>query len=137
MIVVDASVLTEILLGREPTLQALELEQGGRDYEPLHAPELIEPETLNALRKLALRGTVTTRRATEAVADLANLRLVRYPHEPLRARMWELRDRLTAYDAAYVALAQALGGARLMTADRGQATAAGQVLGAGGVKLLA
>jgi predicted nucleic acid-binding protein len=136
LIVVDASVLTDVMLGREQTLEALEREQRGHEHEPLHAPEVVEPETLNALRKLAARGRVTTRRATEAVADLANLRLVRYPHEPLRARMWELRDRLTAYDAAYVALAEALGDGLLLTADKGQAVGAKQILGADRVRLV-
>jgi predicted nucleic acid-binding protein len=136
LIVIDASVLTDVLLGREQSLQELGREQRGHEHEPLHAPEVVEPETLNALRKLALRGRVTTRRATEAVADLANLRLVRYPHEPLRARMWELRDGLTAYDAAYVALAEALGDGLLLTADQDQAAAATQVLGSGSVRLV-
>ncbi len=136
MIVVDASVLTDLMLGREQSLVALEREQRGREHQPLHAPEVIEPETLNALRKLSMRGRVTPRRATEAVADLAHLRLVRYPHEPLRARMWDLRAHLTAYDAAYVALAEALGDGLLLTADRGQAAAATQVLGPGRVRLV-
>jgi predicted nucleic acid-binding protein len=135
LIVVDASVLTDVLLGREHSLLALEREQRGQEHAPLHAPEVIEPEALNALRKLALRGRVTSRRATEAVADLANLRLIRYPHEPLRAWMWQLRDQLTAYDAAYVALAEALGDGVLLTADRGLAAAAVRVLGAGRVRL--
>jgi predicted nucleic acid-binding protein len=136
MIVVDASVLTDLLLGREQSMEALEREQRGHEHESLHAPEVIEPETLNALRKLSIRGRVSTRRATEAVADLANLRLVRYPHEPLRTRMWELRDLLTAYDAAYVALAEVLGDALLLSADKGQATAATKILGVRRVRLV-
>jgi predicted nucleic acid-binding protein len=65
-------------------LDALERELVGREHEPMHAPALIEPEALNALRRLARSGAVTDRRATEAAADLASVRLVRYPHAPLR-----------------------------------------------------
>lgn len=96
MIVVDASVLTDFLLGRPQALHALQRAIADNEHQPLHAPELIEPATLNALRRLAARGSVTQRRATEAVADLANTRLVRYPHAPLREHVWELRHNLTA-----------------------------------------
>lgn len=129
MIVVDASVLTDFLLGRSQTLSAVERELEGREHEPLHAPELIEPETLNALRRLARQGAVTQRRALEAVGDLANVRLVRYPHAPLRDRVWALRDALTAYDASYLALAEALDDPILITADSGLATIARSWLG--------
>lgn len=129
MIVVDASVLIDFLLGRSQTVRAVERELAGREHEPLHAPELIEPETLNALRRFAIDGTVTARRATEAVRDLSNTRLMRYPHAPLRDRVWELRDRLTAYDATYVALAEALGDAVLLTGDSGLAARALESLG--------
>ena len=100
---------------------------------PRHALELIEPETLNVLRKVVFRGSATARRATEAVSDLDKIRLTRYPHGPLRPRMWELRDQLNAYDAAYVALAEALPGALLLTADRGLATVERRLLGKDGV----
>ncbi len=129
MIVIDASVLTDLLLDRAEAVAAVEHRIEGREHEPLHAPEVVEPETLNALRKITLRGLVPARRATKAVSDLGALRLIRYPHEPLRPRMWELRDQLTAYDAAYVALAEALGEAVLLTADRALATRAGRILG--------
>lgn len=131
MIVIDASVLTEVLLDRAQAKVALEHQQRGGEHEPLHAPAVIEPETLNALRKVVNRGLVTPRRATEAVADLTKARLIRYPHEPLVFRIWELRDRLTAYDAAYVALAEVLGDrARLLTGDKRLAKAARGLLGA-------
>jgi len=129
LIVIDAGALTDVLLEREEAVAALSQEFVSREHEPLNAPELIEPETLNALRKMSFRGSVTPRRATEAVSDLGRLRLIRYPHEPLRLRMWELRDQLTAYDAAYVALAEALGGALLLTADQAMATVARRLLG--------
>jgi predicted nucleic acid-binding protein len=129
LIVIDASVLTDFLLGRAETIAAVERELADRGQEPLHAPELVEPETLNALRGLARAKAVTDRRAGEAVEDLGAMRLIRYPHDPLRERIWELRHNLTAYDAAYLALAEALGGAILMTGDRGLADAARGALG--------
>jgi predicted nucleic acid-binding protein len=134
LIVLDASVLTDFLLGRPQALDALERELVGREQEPLHAPELIEPETLNALRRLAADERVGDRRATEAVTDLARVRLIRYPHAPLRERVWELRDNLTAYDATYLALAEALDGAVLLTADGGLAATAVQSLGSSRVR---
>jgi predicted nucleic acid-binding protein len=129
LIVVDASVLTDFLLGRASTVEAVLAELDGHEHEPLHAPELIEPETLNALRRLARSGAIDDRRASEAVADLAATRLVRYPHAPLRERVWQLRDNLTSYDASYLALAEALDDPLLLTGDGGLATAARRSLG--------
>jgi predicted nucleic acid-binding protein len=126
--VVDASVLTDFLLGRPRALDAVQRVLTGREHEPLHAPELIEPETLNALRRLVLAGAVTDQRATEAASDLADARLIRYPHAPLRARVWELRHNLTAYDATYLALAEGLD-AVLLTSDGGLASRARASLG--------
>jgi predicted nucleic acid-binding protein len=117
VIVLDASVLTDFLLGRPQALDAVERELAGHEHEPLHAPELIEPETLNALRRLVRSGAVSDRRASEATSDLASLRLARYPHAPLRDRVWELRHSLTAYDASYLALAEALDDPVLLTGD--------------------
>jgi predicted nucleic acid-binding protein len=129
LIVIDASVLTDFLLGRAEAAEAIDRELAGREHDPLHAPEVVEPETLNALRNLVRAKTVTDQRADEAVDDLGVIRLIRYPHDPLRERIWELRHNLTAYDAAYLALAEALDGAILMTGDRGLATRARDVLG--------
>lgn len=136
MIVVDASALTDFLLGRAPALDALDHELDGREQEPLHAPELIEPETLNALRRLAASGHISDDRATEAVSDLGRARVVRYPHAPLRERVWRLRDNLTAYDATYLALAEALDKPLLLTGDGGLAAIAKQSLGSGRVRLV-
>jgi predicted nucleic acid-binding protein len=129
LIVIDASVLTDFLLGRAEAIEAVDRELAGREHDPLHAPEVVEPETLNALRSLARAKSITDRRAREAVDDLGVIRLIRYPHDPLRERIWELRHNLTAYDAAYLALAEALDGAILMTGDRGLATSARAALG--------
>jgi predicted nucleic acid-binding protein len=137
VIVVDASVLTDFLLGRRPTIDTLENALAGADQAPLHAPDLIEPETLNALRRLVATGSIQEDRAAEAVSDLADARLIRYPHAPLRGRVWDLRHNLTAYDATYLALAEALPDPTLLTADHGLATAARQSLGRSRVEMLA
>jgi predicted nucleic acid-binding protein len=135
LIVVDASVLADFLLGRSPALTAIEEAMAGREHELLHAPELIEPETLNALRGLARGGAITERRAEEAVNDLASVRLVRYPHAPLRDRVWALRHNLSAYDATYLALAEAVDDPILLTGDAGLAGPARESLGEDRVRL--
>lgn len=129
MIVIDASVLTDYLLERHNAMSVVDRLLEGQDFEPLHAPEVVEPETVNALRKLSFRGHITTLRASQAVADLGQMRLIRHPHGVLRSRIWDLRDALNAYDAAYLALAEALGDGLLLTADRGLADVAGRLLG--------
>jgi len=129
VIVLDASTLTDFLLGRQPALDALSRALLGREQETLHAPDLVEPEVLDALRKLAMRGAVTGQRASEAVADLASTRLIRYPHAPLRVRVWELRHDLSAYDATYLALAEAFDDPLLLTGDGALAGRARQSLG--------
>jgi len=134
LIVVDASVLTDFLLGRPQTLDALRRDLVGREQEPLHAPELVEPETLNALRRLSISGIISDQRASEAAADLANARLIRYPHGPLHARVWDLRHNLTAYDATYLALAEAFDDPLLLTGDGGLAARARTSLGSDRVR---
>lgn len=137
MIVVDASALADFLLGRGAALSVLvgefAVERGERR---LHTPEIAELETLNALRRMVLNGQITARRGTEAVADLRRAPLIRYPHAPLRERIWQLRDELTAYDAAYLALAEGLRGSILVTADRGMASRARASLSADRVRLI-
>ncbi len=122
MIVVDASALLEALL-RTPAAPAVE----NRLFDPresLHAPHLIDLEVAQVLRRYAAAGEIAADRGREALDDLAALTLRRYPHEFLLPRVWELRRNLTAYDAAYVALAEALD-APLLTCDRRLAAAAG------------
>lgn len=80
------------------------------------APELIDLEVVSVLRRADRAGRLDGRRSGLVVTDLAALPLRRVPHLPLLSRIWELRDNLTAYDAAYVALAEALA-ALLITAD--------------------
>jgi predicted nucleic acid-binding protein len=122
MIVVDASAILEILL-RTPAAEAVEkrvLDSG----ETLHAPHLIDVEVAQVLRRYAAAGEIHAARGRAALADLSDLPMRRYPHGFLLSRAWELRNNLTAYDAVYVALAEALD-ATLVTGDRRLAAAPG------------
>lgn len=92
--------------------------------ERLAAPHLIDLEVTSVMRRLTLAGTFTVPRAGLTLDDLADLPLQRAPHLPFLARCWELRANLTAYDAAYVALAEALD-VSLLTADARLAHAPG------------
>lgn len=122
MIVVDASALLEALL-RTSSAKSVE----DRLFAPrqtLHAPHLLDVEVAQVVRRYAASGEIDSARGRSALADLADLPLRRYPHDFLLPRIWELRNNLTAYDAAYVALAEALD-APLLTRDRRLAGAAG------------
>lgn len=79
---------------------------------------------MQVLRRLAFEGVVTARRADQAFADLLDLRVTRYPHVVLLPRVWHLRHNLSAYAAAYIVLAEELGGT-LVTRDRRLAAAKG------------
>jgi predicted nucleic acid-binding protein len=135
VIVVDASTLTDLLIGREAALDSVVEALGADDQQPLYAPELIWPETLNALRRMMLRGDLSDDRATQAALDLRDVRLVCLPHAPLRERVWQLRHDLTAYDATYLALALGLDDPLLLTGDSGLASRAEGVLGTDRVRL--
>ena len=82
----------------------------------VHVPHLAVIETASVLRGLVRGAKLTESRAQGALQDLVELPLIRHPHEPLLRRVWQLRSNLTAYDAAYVALAEALN-ATLVTCD--------------------
>ena len=118
MIVLDASAAIEWLL-QTPKAAAIEqhLYSKAANSRGWHAPHLLDVEVAQVLRRHVAAGIVSVRRAGEAVEDLMALPLVRYPHDLLLPRIWELRGSLTAYDAAYVALAEALD-ASLVTCDR-------------------
>ena len=122
MIVIDASVVIEVLLQTSDGIVITERLLKPR--ERLHAPHLIDVEVAQVLRRYVLRGELYPERARQALDVLAAFPLTRYAHEPLLGRMWMLRENLTAYDAAYVALAEGLR-APLMTRDRRLAAAPG------------
>ncbi len=105
MLVVDTSALLEAIVGVNPSAGLIERLADDGD---LHAPHLIDIEVLHGLRRLNALGELSDERASDARADFRDLALVRYPHVALSNRIWELRHNLTAYDAAYVALAEAL-----------------------------
>lgn len=122
MIVVDASALLEFLL-QTPIGSRVEARLF-RDGDELHAPHLVDVEVTQGLRRLVRSREVAADRAAEALADLVDLDLHRHGHLDLLTRAWTLRDNITAYDAVYVALAEALG-ATVVTCDRPLAGAAG------------
>ena len=121
MIVVDASIVASAL-GDDG--DDGERARNALTDERLFAPELIDLEVASVWRRAARAGRLEERRARQALADLASLPLARAPHQPLMGRIWELRDNLTPYDAAYVALAEALE-APVLTADQGLTRAPG------------
>ena len=123
MIVIDASAEVAILLNIGQDIERIR-SRIARPGETLHVPHLFEIEILHALRGLTLRGTVPSERARLALDRLRDTRFVRYPHTALMERMWALRENLTAYDAAYIALAEALD-APLVTTDARLARASG------------
>ena len=122
MIVLDASAAVDWLL---QTSAGKKIEK--RIYsrnETLHAPQLLDLEVAQVLRRLVRQGILSVRRADEAVHDLLDLRLTRYPHLVLLSRIWQLRHNFSAYDAAYIVLAEKLG-APLVTRDARLAAASG------------
>ncbi|MGH7775630.1 MAG: type II toxin-antitoxin system VapC family toxin [Candidatus Dormibacterales bacterium] len=109
MIVVDASAAVAALLNAGPARQMLAADQ-------LHAPHLIDSEVANALRRNEASGGISPGSASGALEIWSRLGLIRYPIIGVIRRVWELRANLSAYDASYVALAEALGCA-LVTCD--------------------
>ena len=106
MIVVDASALLEFLL-QTPLGTRVEARLF-RDGDEFHSPHLVDVEVTQGLRRLVRAGEVSADRAADAIADLVDLDLHRHAHLDLLTRAWKLREHLTAYDALYVALAEAL-----------------------------
>jgi predicted nucleic acid-binding protein len=106
VIVVDASALLEFLL--QTSLGARVEIRLFRDQDELHAPHLVDVEVVQGLRRLVRTGEVSSGRADEAIADLTDLDLHRHAHIDLLGRAWKLRENLSAYDAMYVALAEAI-----------------------------
>ena len=122
MIVLDASAAVDWLL---QTSAGQRIEK--RIYVPnesLHAPHLLDLEVTQVLRRLVREGAVSAHRAEAAVRDLLDLRITRYPHFLLLPEIWRRRNNISAYDAAYVVLAENLG-AVLVTRDGRLASASG------------
>jgi predicted nucleic acid-binding protein len=113
VIVVDASATVALLLDQGPQADAIRVRLADED---LHGPHILDLGVANAVRSLALRRRIESTRATAVLEHLALLPVRRYPHTPLLRRIWELRDNVTPYDAAYIALAESLG-APLITID--------------------
>jgi predicted nucleic acid-binding protein len=122
VIVTDASVVAEVLL-QTPEAARIE-ERLFRSEETLHAPALLDVEVAHVMRRYVLRREMPEGRGAAAVRVLARFPIRRHVHEPLLERMWALRHSLTVYDAAYVALAEALG-ATLVTRDARLSSATG------------
>lgn len=117
MLVVDANAITDLLLARASAQRiGTHLLEHSID---LHAPQLLDVEVLSALRRVVASQHASPARAQEALLDLAELRIERYPHQMLMGRVWSLRENLSPYDAVYLALAEALSerGAPLLTTD--------------------
>jgi predicted nucleic acid-binding protein len=120
VIVADASAIAELLLAGS---RSVAIRIALSSHPELHVPEHFHVELLSVLRRYAIRGELSDRRAAEALGALADLRALTYPVIELADEVWEMRAQLTAYDAAYLALARRLN-VGLVTLDKGLATAA-------------
>ena len=122
MIVLDASAAIDWLL---QTSAGQRIEKRIYSHnESLHTPHLLDLEVTQVLRRLVRERAITAHRADEAIRDLLDLRITRYPHFVLLPRIWRLRHNFSAYDAAYIVLAEQLGAA-LITRDGRLASASG------------
>lgn len=122
MIVVDASAILEVLLITQAA-QSIE-DRIFSTTETLHAPHLLDLEVAQVLRRYCASEQMTPERGYQALSDLADFHIIRYPHDLFLYRIWELRHNVTAYDAAYLALAESLS-APLLTRDARLAAAPG------------
>ena len=107
MIVLDASVVVE-LLTNGPLADSLRNDLAGRD-ESYIVPHVLDVEVVSAIRRLTAMRRVDAHRIEQLLVGLRALPAERYAHTPLLSRIWELRHNFTAYDAAYIALAEATG----------------------------
>lgn len=122
MIIVDASAILEVLLVT-PAAQSIE-DRLFSATETLHAPHLLDLEVAQVLRRYCASEEITPERGYQALSDLSDFPIVRYPHDLFLSRIWELRHNVTAYDAVYIALAEPLS-APLLTCDARLASAPG------------
>lgn len=122
MIVLDASAAIHLVLNSSVGTRVAE--RIADPGESLHAPHLVDLEVVQVLRRYVHNKELSVQRAETALQDFVDLDLSRYDHHSLLDRIWQVRDNLTAYDAAYVALAEALD-AVLLTADARMARSPG------------
>jgi predicted nucleic acid-binding protein len=115
VIVLDASSAVAVLLNLGASASGIR-DRMDQANEGLHVPHLFEIEVMNVLRRYELNGDLSAERARLAMNRLSAMRVTLYPHTALLPRIWELRENVTAYDAAYVALAETLE-APLITRD--------------------
>jgi predicted nucleic acid-binding protein len=120
VLAVDTSAVIAALFGSSPERLRERLAGAGE----LVAPHLIDIEFLHVTRRLTLSGALSEDRAGDTRREFADLEITRYSHEPLAGAIWDLRHNLSAYDAAFVALASALG-VPLITCDARLASGAG------------
>jgi predicted nucleic acid-binding protein len=121
VLVMDTSAVIEVLASSEPNMALAQ--RLGQD-DDLQAPHLLDIEVLHTLRRLTFTGKLSDQRAGAARTDYRELAITRYPQFPFSDRIWQLRHNLTAYDAAFVVLAETLD-APLITCDRRVAGASG------------
>jgi predicted nucleic acid-binding protein len=114
VIVADASAIIEILLRAHLSEKCADVILAPEEI--VCAPYLLDVEVAHVLRRYARNADISPERGLEALNDLRDFPIVRYPHEPLLDRMWDLRNNLTAYDASYIALSEAID-APLVTCD--------------------
>jgi predicted nucleic acid-binding protein len=115
LIVVDSSAVIEVLLRSQVGIKVEE--EIFSPFENLCAPHLIDLEIVQVLRRYCNSGDMSPERAQNAIEDFEDMPITRYPHDIFLHRIWELRSNITAYDASYIALAEALP-APLITCDK-------------------
>lgn len=123
MIVVDASIVVDLLLDLKPH-STLVVDRLKNESPHLFAPHLLDAEVAQVLRRFVLRYEIPLDRANLALDDLLALPIIRYPHTPLIKRAFDLRENVTIYDGIYLALAEGIG-VPLLTRDQSLAKVQG------------